>query len=61
MALVTNNVGSLGAGLESIPKVQGVYNGITSPEFRVAVNTDGTVTVDIKGAEIQSKQLYPMP
>jgi type IV pilus assembly protein PilA len=59
MAVVSLAAGTPGASLQTIPDVQGKYNSITSPVFRVQVDEDGVVTVDIKGTEEKPLQIYP--
>lgn len=59
MAAVSLQAGTPGAGLNSIPNVQGRYEGITLPLFLVQVTDDGVVTVDVKGSETKTIQLYP--
>jgi type IV pilus assembly protein PilA len=59
MAAVSLAVGTPGAALQLVPKVQAKYTGITSPVFRVQVTADGVVTVDVKGTETTTLQIYP--
>jgi len=60
MAEVSNVTGTPGSDLESVPKVQAKYAGITSPAFHVAVTAEGMVTVDVKGSEETTLQIYPV-
>ena len=61
MAVVSLTAGNPGASLQTVPDVQGKYVGITSPVFRVKVDLEGVVTVDIKGTETVPLQIYPTP